>query len=349
MRYVTYVTLRFLLVVCALGLCLMAPVAADFDSGLSAFLNSDYRRAREIWQPLAEDGDAQSQFDVGLMLEGGHGIPPDAEKAAAWYRRAAEQGITEAELSLGRLNEHGRGVARNMVQAAALYRSAAIKGIAQAQYNLAKLYLGGEGVTPNRDLGIAWMQRSAAQSYGRAAQHLDMMGIALEEPESAIPEGELAASERTAGETLPGEPATESATGIAAAPAIADSGEHLNILDENNQFELPLAAVDAAADNPDQPQEIVVREGDFAVLLATFDREAAANKVWREMTMRYPKLLQGLRPKFTALTLGDDRAVLWRLEAGMLENEPAAVELCKALKRAGEYCYPVRAGAAADE
>ena len=349
MRYVTYVTLRFLLVVCALGLCLTALVAADFDSGLSAFLNSDYRRAREIWQPLAEDGDAQSQFGVGMMLEGGHGIPPDAEKAAAWYRRAAEQGMTEAELSLGSLYEHGRGVARNMVQAAALYRSAAKKGNAQAQYNLAKLYLGGEGVTPNRDLGIAWMQRSAAQSYGRAAQHLDMMGIALEEPESAIPEGELAASERTAGETLPGEPATESATGIAAAPAIADSGEHLNILDEKNQFELPLAAVDAAADNPDQPQEIVVREGDFAVLLATFDREAAANRVWREMTMRYPKLLQGLRPNITALTLGDDRAVLWRLEAGMLENEPAAVELCKALKRAGEYCYPVRAGAAADE
>ncbi len=81
-------------IIWALGLCLSAPLAADFDSGLSAFLDGDYQRAREIWQPLAENGDAQSQFGLGMMLEGGHGIPPNAEKASIWYFHAAEHGMT---------------------------------------------------------------------------------------------------------------------------------------------------------------------------------------------------------------------------------------------------------------
>ncbi len=315
---------------------------ADFDGGLSAFLNGDYRRAREIWQPLAESGDAQSQFGLGMMIEGGHGIPPDAEKASVWYLRAAEQGMTEAELSLGSLYEHGRGVARNPGRAAELYRSAAKKGNAQAQYNLAKLYLGGAGITPNRELGIAWMQRSAAQRYGRAVQHLDMMGVALEATDGEFP----------ADESLFVDSITAPATPPPEAPE-ADGGERLNILAEENQFELPLETVDAeTADavetEPASVLEVEVPEGEYAVLLATFDREEAAGRIWQKMRMRYPKLLNGLQPKIIALELGDSGAHLWRLEAGMLASEPDAVALCQALRRAGEYCFPLRAAEAGE-
>ncbi len=318
-------------IIWALGLCLSAPLAADFDSGLSAFLDGDYQRAREIWQPLAENGDAQSQFGLGMMLEGGHGIPPNAEKASIWYFHAAEHGMTEAELSLGSLYKHGRGVTRNSGRAAELYRSAAKKGNAQAQYNLAKLYLGGAGITPNRDLGIAWMQRSAVQLYGRAAQHLNMMGVALEAPDDAYPDDEPLS--------------VDSVSAPPEASAKADSGERLNILAGENQFELPLAAVDAHEAEADQAAENKPSDGDFAVLLATFDHEEAVGKVWYELTMRHPKLLQGLRAKVIAVQLGDgdSGSVLWRLEVGMLDSEPSAVALCEALRRAGEYCFPLRA------
>ena len=46
-----------------------------------------------------------------------------------------------------------------------------------------------------------------------------------------------------------------------------NSGEQLNILDEENQFGLPLAAVDAAEAKPDQPAADKVRDGEYAVLL----------------------------------------------------------------------------------
>lgn len=96
MQHVTRAKKRLFIIAWALCLCLAAPVSADFDEGLSAFLDGDYRRAREIWMDLSALGDAQSQFGLGMIFEGGRGVPPDAAKAAEWYFRAAQQGMSEA-------------------------------------------------------------------------------------------------------------------------------------------------------------------------------------------------------------------------------------------------------------
>ena len=80
-----------------------APAAADFDDGLSAFLDNDYRCAREFWLDLAALGDAQLQFGLGMIFEGGRGVPPDTEMAAQYYLKAADQGMSEAQISLGSL------------------------------------------------------------------------------------------------------------------------------------------------------------------------------------------------------------------------------------------------------
>ena len=64
-------------------LCLAAPAAADFDDRLSAFLDNDYRRAREIWLDLAALGDAQSQFGLGMAED---------DEAAQAIARAEEVG-----------------------------------------------------------------------------------------------------------------------------------------------------------------------------------------------------------------------------------------------------------------
>ena len=183
MRHVTRGRYRLFAIAGAFFLCLAAPAAADSDDGLSAFLDNDYRRAREIWLDLAALGDAQSQFGLGMIFEGGRGVPPDAEKAAQYYLKAADQGMSEA---------------RDPERAAALYRSAAQQGNAQAQYNLAVLYLGGEGIAPNRERGIAWLRLSARQRYGRALQRLEMLDVAVDgsvdiltdEPEPMAPSSE---------------------------------------------------------------------------------------------------------------------------------------------------------------
>jgi hypothetical protein len=42
-------------------------------------------------EELAEEGDAESQFRLGVMYETGQGVPQDYAEAVRWYRKAAQQ------------------------------------------------------------------------------------------------------------------------------------------------------------------------------------------------------------------------------------------------------------------
>jgi TPR repeat protein len=89
-----------------------------------AYDRANYATALKIWQPLADQGDAEAQTYVGEIYEKGLGRSPDYAVAADWYRRAAEQGYATAEVSLGQLYEQGLGVPKDMMAALDLYRQA---------------------------------------------------------------------------------------------------------------------------------------------------------------------------------------------------------------------------------
>lgn len=262
-------------------------------------------------------------------------MPPDAEKAAGYYLKAADQGMTEAQLSLGSLYEHGRGVARNPERAAELYRSAAKQGNAQAQYNPAALYLGGEGISPDRECGIAWLRLSARQRYGRALQRLDMMDVAVEGPVDILNNDPAPGAPPAGGETgtVAAAPEGGNDAEVAADAPPPDGAERLQILIEDNQFEVPLAALENVDLESDGRESKIPGEAAFTVLLATFDREAAAGVAWNGLKSRYPALLKELRSKVTAVSLGDGDSMLWRLEATPLASEDAALALCDTLRR----------------
>jgi len=48
--------------------------AADFDKGYTAYKSGDYSAAITEWKPLAEQGDARTQFNLGVMYEYGQGV-----------------------------------------------------------------------------------------------------------------------------------------------------------------------------------------------------------------------------------------------------------------------------------
>jgi|SRR5579871_2090677 len=102
--------------------------AADFSTGLHAYEKGDYNAAAAEWRPLAEKGDAPSQFNLGLLYIDGHGVPQDYSLAAHWFERAAEQDYTKAQLNLGALYGVGRGVKRDYVQAYKWLNLCAAKG-----------------------------------------------------------------------------------------------------------------------------------------------------------------------------------------------------------------------------
>src|SRR5262249_14942003 len=67
--------------------------------------------------PLAEQGDARAQYEVGGMYSSGHGVPQDYVEAVKWYRRAAEQNFTDAQDALARMYYNGHGVPKDYIQA----------------------------------------------------------------------------------------------------------------------------------------------------------------------------------------------------------------------------------------
>jgi TPR repeat protein len=111
-----------------MSLAATACVAADFSTGLHAYEKGDYNAAVAEWRPLAEKGDAPSQFNLGLLYIDGHGVPQDYSLAAHWFERAAGQDYTKAQLNLGAMYGIGEGVKRDYVLAYKWLNICAAKG-----------------------------------------------------------------------------------------------------------------------------------------------------------------------------------------------------------------------------
>ena len=102
-----------------------SPSADSFDDGFQAYEAGDYKKALEIFKPLAEQGDTHAQFALGDMYGFGEGVPQDYAKAVKWYRQAAEQGHLKAQLNLGSMYGLGQGVPQDYIEAHKWYNLAA--------------------------------------------------------------------------------------------------------------------------------------------------------------------------------------------------------------------------------
>jgi hypothetical protein len=112
---------------------------ADYKDGLKAADNGDYLLALSHWQPMAAQGHAPSQYNLGLMYDRGLGLPRNAELAARWYEKAASQGHAAAQNHLGSMYEHGEGVVRDLAKARAWYQKAAAQQNMWAKENLKRI------------------------------------------------------------------------------------------------------------------------------------------------------------------------------------------------------------------
>ena len=90
---------------------------ANFWDGFAALNRGDYATAFREMRPLAEQADADAQYNLGLMYRNGWGIPENDSEAVKWYRKAAEQGFAQAQSNLGHIYAEGLGVAANNIKA----------------------------------------------------------------------------------------------------------------------------------------------------------------------------------------------------------------------------------------
>jgi hypothetical protein len=135
--------------------------AGPLEDAISAYQRGDYATALRLWYPLAEQGDADAQFRLGVMYESGQGVLRNEAEAINWYRKAAEQDDAVAQFNLGVM--YAKGVSPNHAEAALWYRCAADHGLAGAQFNLGMMYVDGHGVTQDYVLAHMWLDLAASQ------------------------------------------------------------------------------------------------------------------------------------------------------------------------------------------
>ena len=157
-------------------MCLAAPAWADYSAGEDAYFRGDYATAFRDLTPLAESGDAFSEYFLGLMYVKGEGVPQDFKQAEYWFFLAAEQGHAQAQHNLGVMYAEGQGVPLDFKEAVQWYQLAAMQGDAQAQFNLGVMYATDEGALKDYVLAHMWFTLAAAQGEKDATVLRDSLG-----------------------------------------------------------------------------------------------------------------------------------------------------------------------------
>ena len=90
-------------IVVGLVLMLTLPAWADFQEGLDAYKRGDYDTALKEWRPLADQGLAAAQNNLGAMYINGEGVRRNYVQGYMWLSLAAKQGYKRAVSSQGQL------------------------------------------------------------------------------------------------------------------------------------------------------------------------------------------------------------------------------------------------------
>ena len=140
-------------------------VSADqLEDGIAAYQRGDFATALRLFQPLAEQGDASAQSNLGVMYEQGRGVAQNYREAMRWFRLAAMQGDASAQSNLGVMYFKGQGIAQDFREAMRWYWLGAGQGNAEAQFNLGVMYEQGRGVPQDLLRAHMWFNLAASQS-----------------------------------------------------------------------------------------------------------------------------------------------------------------------------------------
>ena len=177
------------------------------DSGADAYKNGDYAAALREWQPSADNGIQEAQYNVGLLYSQGYGVGQDYARAAEYYRKAAEQGNVDAEYNLAVLYSRGQGVTKNSDEAEKWFRKAADggdvnaahglgdlfydnkkyedarkwyqiaadSGVADAEFGLGLMYDLGQGFAQDRARALQYYQQAAVQGSASALTNMAIL------------------------------------------------------------------------------------------------------------------------------------------------------------------------------
>ena len=163
-------------------------LASSLDDGIAAAKRGDYSTALSDFLPLANQGDALAQYNIGILYkDGGHGVPQDYEEARKWLTKAAEGGgdrtavVSNASFLLGIMLESGLGGPKDPTGARKWYLAAAERGNIKAADYVAQYFEQGLGGPTDLVAARKWLLEAAQQGNADAQYHIGryfFLGIA---------------------------------------------------------------------------------------------------------------------------------------------------------------------------
>jgi len=104
-------------------------VAEQLEDAVEAMRTGNFAEAYCIMRPIAEDGDADAQYNIGWMYVNGYGLRINDSLALEWWKKASRQGHIDASFSIAMLYSLGEGeVPRDTSAAIDFYLLAADAG-----------------------------------------------------------------------------------------------------------------------------------------------------------------------------------------------------------------------------
>lgn len=168
----------------------------------------EYQQAYDCFLKAADKGHKIAQYNVGLILKLGKGVPADLTKSLKYFELSAAQGHVQAAKYLGALYQiqndkkrafhffHlipkeeqddeiklmlatmyylGQGTEKNFKEAQIVFEELAQKGKAEGQSYLGTMFLRGEGGIKDVKKGIEWLEKAVDQDHINSAFELGLI------------------------------------------------------------------------------------------------------------------------------------------------------------------------------
>jgi TPR repeat protein len=161
--------------VIAASITLSTPVLANvkqdvIDDCYKKIVLNDYDSAFILCTKSAEQGNVNSQFNLGWLYSEGKGTAKDDKQLVYWHTKAAEQGHVDAQYFLGVMYDNGEVMPADDKQAIYWYTKAAEQGDEYAQGSLAFKHYFGQGTLKDSVVAYAWLNVAAAQGNENAVK-----------------------------------------------------------------------------------------------------------------------------------------------------------------------------------
>jgi TPR repeat protein len=298
-----------------------AAASADVKQGVDAWQAGNFAAAVTAWRPLADQGDADAQFNLGQAYKLGRGVPMDLRIAQGWYEKAARQGHGQAQAILGLV------LFQSGDRAAAMpwIKKGADNGDPRAQYVLGTALFNGDLVGKDWPRAYALMMRAAAQGLPQAQANLDQMNIHM--PLAQRQRGVAMAEQMRTGTAM-------ASAAPAPAPAARQPAQRPAAVAAGPARQAAAQPARPAPARPAPAATAAAARGAWKVQLGAYGNVQNAQRQWNALRAK-GGAFAGLQP--TMVRAG----AVTRLQAGPIASRAAADKVCAAAKAAGSACFPV--------